>query len=169
MFSKVVWEPFCQSGKNHIVRRLLPVDVHYTWISRLGHWANGRNRPTRHSELRRRRWNNGRGGMFAALHLHNRGVNVHVSRLACTGCTIRVGYKTSRTADRPTVRAEATLTLALPKIGLINESVHPCVGSLIWQILVYRRSCSVKWDWLFKIFSRKTLSSRLGSENERSI
>lgn len=37
---------------------------------------------------------------------------------------------TSGTASRLTVRADATLTLALPKIGLMGESARPFVGSL---------------------------------------
>jgi NAD(P)H-hydrate epimerase len=36
----------------------------------------------------------------------------------------------SGTASRPTVRSDATMTLALPKVGLMNESVRPYVGSL---------------------------------------
>jgi NAD(P)H-hydrate epimerase len=37
---------------------------------------------------------------------------------------------TSGTAGRPTVRADATMTLALPKVGLMGESAQPFVGSL---------------------------------------
>lgn len=36
----------------------------------------------------------------------------------------------SGTASSPTIRADATLTLALPKVGLLNESARPYVGSL---------------------------------------
>jgi len=34
------------------------------------------------------------------------------------------------TAGRPTVRADATMTLAFPKVGLMSESARPYVGSL---------------------------------------
>jgi len=37
---------------------------------------------------------------------------------------------TSGTAGRPTVRADATMTLALPEVGLMSESASPYVGSL---------------------------------------
>ena len=37
---------------------------------------------------------------------------------------------TSGTAGKPTVRADATITLALPKVGLLEESARPYVGSL---------------------------------------
>ena len=37
---------------------------------------------------------------------------------------------TSGTASNPTVRADATMTLALPKVGLMSESARPYVGSL---------------------------------------
>ena len=37
---------------------------------------------------------------------------------------------TSGTAGRPTVRADATMTLALPKVGLMSASARPYVGSL---------------------------------------
>jgi NAD(P)H-hydrate epimerase len=37
---------------------------------------------------------------------------------------------TSGTAGRPTVRADATMTLALPKVGLMSESACPFVGEL---------------------------------------
>jgi NAD(P)H-hydrate epimerase len=37
---------------------------------------------------------------------------------------------TSGTAGRSTVRADATMTLALPKVGLMSESAYPYVGSL---------------------------------------
>ena len=140
------------------------------------------------------RGNNGGGGMVAARHLHNRGADVHVIRLAgklkdvpakqwsiLENMGLRnepyfdlsqadiildalIGYglqgnprpevaawiekvnavgkpvlaldapsgldTTSGTAGRPTVRADATMTLALPKVGLMNKSAHPYVGSL---------------------------------------
>lgn len=140
------------------------------------------------------RGNNGGGGMVAARHLHNRGADVHVIRLAgelkdvpakqwqiLENMELRnepyydlseadivvdalIGYgldgdlrpeaavwiekinaagkpvlaldapsgldTTSGTASRLTVRADATLTLALPKIGLMGESARPFVGSL---------------------------------------
>ncbi len=140
------------------------------------------------------RGNNGGGGMVAARHLHNRGADVHVIRLAgalkdvsakqwsiLENMELRnepyydlseadiivdalIGYgldgdprpevgvwiekanaagkpvlaldapsgldTTSGTASRLTVRADATLTLALPKFGLIRESARPFVGSL---------------------------------------
>jgi NAD(P)H-hydrate epimerase len=34
------------------------------------------------------------------------------------------------TAGRPTVRADATMTLALPKVGLLSESARQFVGDL---------------------------------------
>lgn len=37
---------------------------------------------------------------------------------------------TSGTVGKPTVRADATMTLALPKIGLMSESARPFVGQL---------------------------------------
>jgi NAD(P)H-hydrate epimerase len=37
---------------------------------------------------------------------------------------------TSGTASRFTVRADATMTLALPKVGLMSKSARTCVGSL---------------------------------------
>lgn len=37
---------------------------------------------------------------------------------------------TSGTPGRPTVRADVTMTLALPKVGLLSESVRPYVGDL---------------------------------------
>ena len=37
---------------------------------------------------------------------------------------------TSGTPGRPTVRADTTMTLALPKVGLMKESAHPYVGGL---------------------------------------
>ena len=37
---------------------------------------------------------------------------------------------TSGTAGSPTVRADATMTLALPKVGLMSEPARPYVGSL---------------------------------------
>ena len=37
---------------------------------------------------------------------------------------------TSGTAGRPTVRADATMTLALLKVGIIGKSAQPFVGSL---------------------------------------
>lgn len=37
---------------------------------------------------------------------------------------------TSGTAGSPTVRADATMTLALPKVGLISEAARPYVGKL---------------------------------------
>ena len=37
---------------------------------------------------------------------------------------------TSGTAGRPTVREDATMTLALPKVGLMKKSARPYVGSL---------------------------------------
>lgn len=140
------------------------------------------------------RGNNGGGGMVAARHLHNRGADVHVIRLAgelkdvpakqwqiLENMELRnepyydlseadivvdalIGYgldgdlrpeaavwiekinaagkpvlaldapsgldTTSGTASRLTVRADATLTLALPKIGLMGESARPFVGRL---------------------------------------
>lgn len=140
------------------------------------------------------RGNNGGGGMAAARHLHNRGADVHVIRLAGELKSVPakqwnileklglrnepyfdlpkadiiidalIGYglvgdprpeaavwiekanavgkpvlaldapsgldTTLGTAGRPTVRAEATMTLALPKVGLMDESVRPFVGSL---------------------------------------
>ena len=140
------------------------------------------------------RGNNGGGGMVAARHLHNRGADVHVIRLAGELKSVPakqwqilgnlglrndpyfdlskadiildalIGYglqgeprpevavwiekinaagkpvlsldapsgldTTSGTASRLTVRADATMTLALPKIGLMSESAYPFVGSL---------------------------------------
>lgn len=140
------------------------------------------------------RGNNGGGGMVAARHLHNRGVDIHVIRLtgelkdvsarqwsilenmglhnepyfelSQAGMILDalIGYGlqgdprpevavwiekvnaagkpvlaldapsgldiTSGMAGRPTVRADATMTLALPKVGLLNESARPYVGSL---------------------------------------
>jgi len=140
------------------------------------------------------RGNNGGGGMVATRHLHNRGADVHVIRLAgqlkdipakqwniLENMGLRnepyfdlsqtdiiidalIGYglqgdprpevavwiekinaagkpilaldapsgldSTSGTAGRPTVRANATMTLALPKVGLMGESAQPFVGSL---------------------------------------
>ncbi len=37
---------------------------------------------------------------------------------------------TTGAAHTPTIRAEATLTLALPKLGLLTESAHAFVGNL---------------------------------------
>jgi NAD(P)H-hydrate epimerase len=37
---------------------------------------------------------------------------------------------TSGTAGKPTVRADATMTLALPKVGLMGKSAQPFVGEL---------------------------------------
>ena len=37
---------------------------------------------------------------------------------------------TSGTAGRPTVREDPTMTLALPKVGLMKKSARPYVGSL---------------------------------------
>ena len=140
------------------------------------------------------RGNNGGGGMVTARHLHNRGADVHVIRLAGELKTVPakqwsilenmglrnepyfdlsgadmildalIGYglngdprpeaavwiekdnaagkpilaldtpsgldTTSGTAGKPTVRADATMTLALPKVGLMSESARPYVGSL---------------------------------------
>jgi NAD(P)H-hydrate epimerase len=140
------------------------------------------------------RGNNSGGGMVAARHLHNRGADVHVIRLAgelkaalakqwttLENMGLRnepyfdlaeadmildalIGYglngdprpevavwiekanaagrpilaldtpsgldTTSGTAGRPTVRADATMTLALPKVGLMSASARPYVGSL---------------------------------------
>ncbi|MGB7873967.1 MAG: NAD(P)H-hydrate epimerase [Anaerolineales bacterium] len=140
------------------------------------------------------RGNNGGGGMVAARHLHNRGADVHVIRLAgelkdvpakqwniLENIGLRnepyfelsdtdilvdalIGYglqgdprpevavwiekinaakkpvlaldapsgldTTSGTPGRPTVRADATMTLALPKVGLMSDSVHAYVGDL---------------------------------------
>ena len=140
------------------------------------------------------RGNNGGGGMVAARHLHNRGVDVHVIRLAGELKDVPakqwsilenvglqndpyfnlsqadmildalIGYglqgapraevavwiekvnaagrfilaldapsgldTTLGTAGNPTVRADATMTLALPKVGLTNVSARPYVGSL---------------------------------------
>ena len=36
----------------------------------------------------------------------------------------------SGTPGRPTVQADATMTLALPKVGLMNETAYPYVGDL---------------------------------------
>ena len=140
------------------------------------------------------RGNNGGGGMVAARHLHNRGVDVHVIRVAGELKTIPakqwhileniglrnepyfeltdaniivdalIGYglqgdprpeaaiwiekinaaektvlaldipsgldTTSGMPSKPTVRADATMTLALPKVGLMRESARPYVGDL---------------------------------------
>lgn len=140
------------------------------------------------------RGNNGGGGMVAARHLHNRGADVHVIRLAgqlkavpakqwriLENIGLRnepyfdlsqadiiidalIGYglqgdprpevavwiekanaagkpvlaldapsgldTTSGTAGRPIVRADATMTLALPKVGLMSASARPYIGSL---------------------------------------
>ena len=140
------------------------------------------------------RGNNSGGGMVAARHLHNRGADVRVIRLAgelktapakqwtiLENMGLRnepyfdlaeadmildalIGYglngdprpevavwienanaigrpilaldtpsgldTTSGTAGRPTVRADATMTLALPKVGLMSASARPYVGSL---------------------------------------
>jgi NAD(P)H-hydrate epimerase len=140
------------------------------------------------------RGNNGGGGMVAARHLHNRGADVHVIRLAGElkdapakqwGILGKMGMRnepyfdlsqadiildaligyglhgdprpevavwiektnvarkpilaldapsgldtTSGMAGRPTVRADATMTLALPKVGLLEESARSYVGSL---------------------------------------
>ena len=140
------------------------------------------------------RGNNGGGGMVAARHLHNRGVDVHVIRVAGELKTIPakqwhileniglrnepyfeltdaniivdaiIGYglqgdprpeaaiwiekinaaektvlaldipsgldTTSGMPSKPTVRADATMTLALPKVGLMRESTRPYVGDL---------------------------------------
>ena len=140
------------------------------------------------------RGNNGGGGMVAARHLHNRGADLHIIRLAGALKDVatkqwsilekmglrnepyfelseadividaQIGYglqgdprpevavwiekinaagkpilaldapsgldSTSGMAGRPTVRADATMTLALPKVGLLNESARPYVGSL---------------------------------------
>ena len=140
------------------------------------------------------RGNNGGGGMSAARHLHNRGANVHIIRLAgelkvtpakqwgiLENMGLRndpyfdlsnadiildalIGYglqvdprpevavwiekinvsgkpvlaldapsgldTTSGAASRLTVRADATMTLALPKVGLMSESARPFVGEL---------------------------------------
>jgi NAD(P)H-hydrate epimerase len=140
------------------------------------------------------RGNNGGGGMVAARHLHNRGADVHITRLSgdlkalparqwriLENMGLRndpfydlsdadiiidalIGYglngdprpevvvwiekanaagkpilvldapsgldTTSGTPSKPTVRADATMTLALPKVGLMSESVKPFVGEL---------------------------------------
>jgi len=140
------------------------------------------------------RGNNGGGGMVAARHLHNRGADVHIIRLAgelkdipakqwhiLENMELRnepyfdlaeadiildalIGYglqgdprpevavwiekinaakkpvlaldapsgldTTSGALSRLTVRADATMTLALPKIGLMNESARPFIGGL---------------------------------------
>jgi NAD(P)H-hydrate epimerase len=140
------------------------------------------------------RGNNGGGGMVAARHLHNRGADVHIIRLAgelksipskqwrilenlglhndayfelaradiildaligyglegelCPEIVVWIekinaagkpvlaldapsGLDTNLgTASRLTVRADATMTLALPKVGLLSESARPYVGSL---------------------------------------
>jgi NAD(P)H-hydrate epimerase len=140
------------------------------------------------------RGNNGGGGMVATRHLHNRGADVHVIRLAGELKSVPakqwhilenmgmlnepyfnlseadmlldalIGYgldgnprpeatvwiekanaagkpilaldtpsgldTTSGTAGSPTVRADATMTLALPKVGLMSESARPYIGSL---------------------------------------
>jgi NAD(P)H-hydrate epimerase len=140
------------------------------------------------------RGNNGGGGMVAARHLHNRGAEVHIIRLAGDLKDIpakqwkileKLGFRnepyfelgqadliidaligyglegnprpevaiwiekanaagkpilaldapsgldtTSGTAGRPTVRADATMTLALPKVGLLSESARQFVGDL---------------------------------------
>jgi NAD(P)H-hydrate epimerase len=140
------------------------------------------------------RGNNGGGGMAAARHLHNRGAQVRLIRLAgelkaaparqwfsLQSLGLRnepyfelakadlildalIGYglqgdprpevavwiekanassvpilaldapsgldTTSGQAGQPTVRAEATLTLALPKTGLLAESAKPYTGKL---------------------------------------
>lgn len=140
------------------------------------------------------RGNNGGGGMVAARHLHNRGADVHVIRLAgelkdipakqwniLENIGLRnepyfelsdtdilvdalIGYglqgdprpeiavwiekinaakkpvlaldapsgldTTSGTTGRPTVRADATMTLALPKVGLMSESARPYVRDI---------------------------------------
>jgi NAD(P)H-hydrate epimerase len=140
------------------------------------------------------RGNNGGGGMVAARHLHNRGANVHVIRLAgelkdvpakqwniLGNIGLRndpyynlsnadiiidalIGYglvgdprpevavwiekinaagkpilsldapsglnTTSGRPGNPTIRADATMTLALPKTGLMSDSARPLVGKL---------------------------------------
>ncbi len=140
------------------------------------------------------RGNNGGGGMVAARHLHNRGADVHVIRLAGELKTVPakqwdiienmglrnepyfdlaeadmildalIGYglngdprpdvavwiekanaagrpilaldtpsglnTTSGKAGKPTVQAAATMTLALPKVGLMGESARSFVGKL---------------------------------------
>ncbi len=140
------------------------------------------------------RGNNGGGGMVAARHLHNRGADVHVIRLAGELKSVPskqwqilgnlglrndsyfdlakadiildalIGYglqgeprpevavwiekinaagkpvlsldapsgldTTLGTASRLTVRADATMTLALPKVGLLSEAAREHVGSL---------------------------------------
>ncbi len=140
------------------------------------------------------RGNNGGGGMVAARHLLNRGVDVHIIRLAGelkeipakqwnilekmglqnepyfeptkadTILDALIGYglqgaprpevsvwiekinaagklvlaldapsgldTTSGTVGKFTVRADATMTLALPKVGLMDESVRPYIGKL---------------------------------------
>jgi len=140
------------------------------------------------------RGNNGGGGMVAARHLHNRGADVHVIRLAGELKSVPskqwqilgnlglrnasyfdlakadiildalIGYGlqgeprsevavwlekinaagkpvlsldapsgldiNSGTVSRLTVQADATMTLALPKVGLMGESAYPFVGSL---------------------------------------
>jgi len=140
------------------------------------------------------RGNNGGGGMVAARHLHNRGSDVHIIRLAGDLKDVpakqwkileKLGFRnepyfelaqadiiidsligyglqgnprpeaaiwiekantagrpilaldapsgldtTSGTAGRPTVRADATMTLALPKVGLLSESARQFVGDL---------------------------------------
>ena len=140
------------------------------------------------------RGNNGGGGMVAARHMHNRGADVHVIRLAGDLKEIPmkqwnilenmgihngpyfalsdadmiidalIGYglegdprpevavwiekinaankhvlsldtpsgldTTSGTPGSPTVRADATMTLALPKVGLMKESALPYIGDV---------------------------------------
>lgn len=140
------------------------------------------------------RGNNGGGGMVAARHLHNRGADVHIIRVAGNLKDIpekqwrileKMGFRnepyvelsqadiiidaligyglqgdprpevaiwiekanatgkpilaldapsgldtTSGTAGRPTVRADATMTLALPKVGLMSESARSYLGDL---------------------------------------
>ena len=140
------------------------------------------------------RGNNGGGGMVAARHLHNRGAEVHIIRVAGDLKDVpakqwrileKLGFRnepylelsradiiidaligyglqgdprpevaiwiekanaagksvlaldapsgldtTSGTPGSPTVRADATMTLALPKVGLMSESARSFVGDL---------------------------------------
>lgn len=140
------------------------------------------------------RGNNGGGGMVAARHLHNRGADVHIIRLAGELKDVPakqwniseymglrndpyfelsdadiiidalIGYglqgdplpevavwiekinaagkpvlaldvpsgldSTSGMPGKPTVQTDATMTLALPKVGLMKESAHPYIGEL---------------------------------------
>ena len=76
---------------------------------------------------------------------------------------------TSGTAGNPTVRADATMTLALPKVGLMNPSASQYIGSLYLADISVPSGLYRKMGLeVGNIFAQDTII-KIGSEDDRSI